>query len=106
MRIQRRPVVAAEPGNARLGNLAREASQRGEDVGDLGASGVVGLDVDEADDSTAVNNEHCRSRQANGTFGVDLCQIETEIALRGEDIVSLLERDADPVGQSGATGPW
>ena len=76
--------------------------ERGDDVGHLGAGGVVGLDVDEAHDAILIDDEHGGSGQADGALGVDLGQVETELALGGEDVVGLLERDADPIGQTSA----
>ncbi len=70
----------------------RSAWECGDDVGDFGARGVVGLDVDEAHDSVLVDDEHGGSGQADVTFGVHGRKIETELALHGEDVVSLRAR--------------
>ena len=82
--------------------VLRQVLQRREDVGHLGAGGVVGLDVDEAHGAILIDDEHGGSGQADCALGVDLGQVETELALGGEDIVGLLERDADPIGQTTA----
>ena len=52
---------------------------------------VVRLDVDEAHDAILIDDEHGGSGQADCALGVDLRQVETEVALSGEDVVSLLE---------------
>ena len=52
----------------------------------------MGLDVDEANGAILGDDEHGGSGQAHCTFGVDFREVEIELALGGENVVSLFDR--------------
>jgi hypothetical protein len=83
----------------RLAGLCR-AGQRRHDVAYFGAGGVVGLDVDESHRSIRADNEHRGTGQSDCALRVDFGQVESERALGGKNVIGLLERNAEPIGQT------
>lgn len=84
--------------------LAEDCIRGGEDVGDLGARGVVGVDVDPADRPLGVDEDDGGHRQVLGAVGVDSVQVSAELFLRGAQFPgSGRQQDAELAGESVAS---
>lgn len=92
----------AATGKERLRPTDFEVRKSGQNLGDFGAGGVVGLDVDELNGLISVDNQYGGPRQVSRPFGVDFGQVETKLALGGQNVVGLLEGDTDASGHAAA----
>ena len=88
--------------NAALCLVLCEYEECVEDVGNLGPGRVVGLHVNETHGVPLVDDEDGGPWKLDRALGIDLGQIKPERALGLEDVVSLLEGDANPAGQPAA----
>ena len=78
---------------------AWERLESGEDVVDLGAAGVIGVDVDEPHDAVAVDDQDGRHRQYGAAVRTGGADVDAELALCREAVLGGLERDSERGGE-------
>jgi hypothetical protein len=89
--------LAAEP----LREIQEEHIRGGEDVGNLGAGGVVGVNVDPADAVLGIDEDDGGHGEVLGAVGVDSVQVGPELFLRGAQLLGPgRQHDAELAGQS------
>ena len=77
----------------------REAVNRGNHVGHLGAGGVVHVHVGEAHSAGVVGHQHGGEWDVAGVVGVGAGNVEPEVGMRGTRIGARLGEDAEVARQ-------